>query len=456
MIKRICLGFCLLFYIAPLMAAMAAPTVFMEARLLNENGEATDKLTVKVGQRVTLALDIFTSTWFTRAPEIQPMTLRGAIHLQPQQFDTNYSVYRQGARYAVQRREITIFPQRTGQFIIPSQIAKVWIAGDSGERLAQQSVRSEPLVFQVEAISAEEVQHKHVTSSILVAEDLVITESFEPSLETLAEKRNLYAGDAIVRRITLQAKGTLGMLIKPLAWPDIKPDIKNVTIQAGQTTVSDRTNRGEFTGIRVETRSYVFEQDGEFTLPPITVYWWDQTQQMLSEVSLPQHTLTVAQGSMLDTGNVLASNDANNPRNFLQPWMFMVLLVSAIVILLGWTGLQVVRFIQRRRVIYRQGERYKRRLLLKACEQGERDDIVRCFYLWRNHWAMQDQQSPLIHELQQAIIDYYQVYYHLDPGQHKDRLTRLMESIHAIPHRQVLPRERRWLPRRRTLVELNP
>lgn len=453
MIKHICLGFCLLFYIAPL---IAAPTVFMEARLLNESGEATDNLTVKVGQRVTLALDIFTSTWFTRAPEIQPMTLRGAIHLQPQQFGTNYSVYRLGARYAVQRREITIFPQRTGQFIIPSQIAKVWIASDSGERLAQQEVRSEPLVFQAEAISAEEVQHKHVTNSILVAEDLVITESFEPSLATLVEKRNLYAGDAIVRRITLQAKGTLGMLIKPLAWPDIQPDIKNVTMQAGQTTVSDRTNRGEFTGIRVETRSYVFEQDGEFTLPPITVYWWDQTQQMLSEVSLPQHTLTVAQGSMLDTGNALASTDANNPRNFLQPWMFMVLLVFTIVLLLGWTGLQVVRFVQRRRVIYRQGERYKRRLLLKACEQGDRDDIVRRFYLWRNHWAMQDQQSPLILELQQAIIDYYQVYYQLDPGQHKDRLTHLMESIHAIPHRQILPRERRWLPRRRTLVELNP
>jgi hypothetical protein len=232
-------------------------------------------------------------------------------------------------------------------------------------------------------------------------------------------------------------------------------------MQAGQTTVSDRTNRGEFTGIRVETRSYVFEQDGEFTLPPITVYWWDQTQQMLSEVSLPQHTLTVAQGSMLDTGNTLASTDENNSRNFLQPWMFMVLLVFTIVILLGWTGLQIVRFIQRRRVIYRQGERYKRRLLLKACEQGDRDDIVRCFYLWRNHWAVQDQQPPLmlellILELQQAIIDYYQVYYQLDPGQHKDRLTRLIESIHAIPHRQVLPRERRWLPRRRTLVELNP
>ncbi|BFM14027.1 hypothetical protein R50073_02100 [Maricurvus nonylphenolicus] len=453
MIKRIWLGFCLLCYFGPL---MAAPTVFMEAHLLNENGENTDSLTVKVGQRVTLAVDILTTTWFTRAPEIQPMTLRGAINLQSQQFGTNYSTNRQGTSYAVQRREITIFPQRAGQFITPSQVAKVWVAGESGERLAEQNVRSEPLVFQVEAISAEETQHEDVTSNLLVAEDLLISESFEPSLATLTEDRSLYTGDAIIRRVSLKAKGTLGMLIKPLAWQDIP----GVGQQASRAEVSDRTNRGEFTGIRVETRSYVFEQDGEFILPAITVYWWDQTQQALSEVSLPQHTITVAQGGMLSAGDAVAISDENGLRNFLQPWMIIAVVALVALLLLSWVGLNLVRLLQRRYAIYRQGERYKRRVLLKACAHGDRDHIMRSFYGWFDHLAIKEQQSPLMQELQQAITDYYQIYYQLEPHQHKDRLTRLVQSIHAIPHREAQQHKRPWfsrrLPQRRMLADLNP
>lgn len=459
MIKGFGLLVWLLVSVAFVAPVMAAPTVFMEAHLLNANGENTESLDVKVGQRVTLALDILTTTWFTRAPDIQPMDLRGAINLQSQQFGTNYSVNRQGVSYAVQRREITIFPQRAGQFIIPSQVAKVWVAGDDGARLAEQEVRSEPLVFQVEAFTAAETQGDQAGQNLLVAEELVISETFEPSLASLSDKRTLFAGDAIIRRVTIKAKGTLGMLIKPMPWPNID----DVAQQASRAEVSDRTNRSEFTGIRIETRSYVFERDGEFILPAMKVYWWDQTQDLLSEVNLPEHNITVAKGGLLSAGDALVVEVDKRLSDYWRPWMLVALLAIVSVLLLAWFVLRLVKVFNSRRARYRQGEHYHRRLLLRACSCADRDSIMRGFYAWHQRLPNMDQQSPAMQELQDAITDYYQIYYQLDANQHKDRLTRLVQSIHAIPHRESfeiarlwLSSRRSWLPSRRRLVELNP
>ncbi len=433
----------------------AAESVFMEVHLLNRQGEPTDSLTVKVGQRVTMALDIYTDTWFTRAPEIQPLELKGVINLQVQQFGTNYSDNRQGVSYAVQRREVTLFPQRTGQFIVPGQRASVWAAGEGGKRLPPVDVRSEPLVFQVEAIAAETGP-----STVLVADDLELDDTFEPELQVLQSgTRNLYAGDAVIRRVRLKAQGTLGMLIKPLQWPALD----NVTQQGRRAQVNDRTNRGEFTGIREEIRSYIFERPGDYVLPELTVYWWNATNESMDSVTLPERQLTVQAGGVLQTGS-----DAGMAAGVKTRWQWSTLLkllcLSIAAVLCGWW--LVMRAYpdmrarwQHRREAYLASRRYARRQLLAACRQGERDEIMRCFYQWRQLLTNLDQQSPAMLALQQSVIDFYKVYYTLTVEQQKQRLAQLVVNIHAVAKQypQARRRARRLgLPRGKTLVDLNP
>lgn len=451
---RITCGLLLCLLMLPL---KAAESVFMEVHLLDRQGEPTDSLTVKVGQRVTMAVDIYTDTWFTRAPDIQPLELKGAINLQVQQFGTNYSDNRQGVSYAVQRREVTLFPQRPGQFIVPGQRASVWAAGEGGKRLPPVDVRSEPLVFQVEAITTE---IETGSPAVLVADDLELKDTFEPDLQALQSgARNLYAGDAVIRRVRLKAQGTLGMLIKPLPWPALN----DVTQQGRRAQVNDRTNRGEFTGIREEIRSYVFERAGDYVLPELTVYWWDATNESIESVTLPERRLTVQAGGALQSGS-----DASMTVGVKARWQWSTVLkllcLSIAAVLCGWW--LVIRAYpdlrarwQRRREAYLASRRYARRQLLAACRQGERDEIMRCFYRWRQLLANLDQQSPAMMALQQSVIDFYQVYYTLTVEQQKQRLAQLLVNIHAVAQQypQARRHARRWgLPRGKTLVDLNP
>ena len=114
---------------------------------------------------------------------------------------------------------------------------------------------------------------------------------------------------------------------------------------------------------------------------------------------------------------------------------------------------------QRRREAYLASRRHARRQLLAACRQGERDEIMRSFYRWRQLLTNLDQQSPAMRALQQSVIDFYQVYYTLTAEQQKQRLAQLLVNIREVAQQypQTRRRARRWgLPHGKTLVDLNP
>lgn len=466
MIRVIVLLFlCLLF--SPVFAAKQAD-VFMQAHLLNAEGEVTNSREAKVGQRVTLALDIYTSTWFTRAPELAPLSVAGAVALQAQGFGINYSEQRGGVRYAVQRRELSIFPQRDGQFIIPSQTARVWAAGDKGRAREALTVRSEPLVFQVTAVMPAEQSGDPL--NVLVANGLQIEERFEPSLAqlTVGEKQ-LRAGDAIVRHVTLTAKGTLGMLIKPIHWPVIA----DVEQQSRRAQVSDRTVRGEFTGVRQESRSYVFERAGQYQLPVEDIYWWDAVNQRLVTRSLAPQTITVL-ASTLAVADEIETNPLINVR--LKTFAAVLATVLAMITLgyLLWIIVRVLinhgeQWLQR----YQSTPSYARRRLLRACARGDKDQIVRRFYQWQQHLPAFVLETKTGAELQAAMNSFYAVYYPPSKDNTFDDLS--SEGQTAALHRLVVSVRQATtaasqfnashvefagikilLPRGRALVKLNP
>ena len=259
----------------------AADSVWIEAHFLNTERQPVATVTVKPGQRVTLVLDILTDSWFTGAPRIEPLSLPGVVTIRPQSFAQNFTVRRYHKTYAAQRHEFTLFPQRSGQVIVPGLMARVRVAESGGQAGGPRELRSPPLVFQVESFAPT------VPEGIPVAEELMISETWLPQTSSLR------AGDAVERQITIRAQGTLGMLIPPLQWPPVT----GVEQQPHRAQTHADTDRGAFSGVRIERRSYLLQRQGEVSLPAIQVQWWNARKQTVEIATLPERTLTVAGGN---------------------------------------------------------------------------------------------------------------------------------------------------------------
>jgi|GEM_PF-2271174 len=459
------------------------PSAFMQARLLDAEGEVTDSLAAKVGQRVTLALDTYTPSWFARAPEIEPLVVAGAVALQAQGFAINYSERIDGVRYTVQRRELSIFPQRAGQFIVPSQTARLWLGGDMGQTSGALRVRSEPLVFQVTHVrntdESGNPDESNNPARLLVANQLHMNEAYEPSLALLASgEKTLRAGDAMVRRVTLSAQGTLGMLIQPLQWLEIE----GVQQQAIRARVSDRTERGEFTGVRQMSRSYVFERAGLYQLPAQDIYWWDAVNQRLAKTSLAAQRVTVLPSNLASAAGAPSKAEKSRlEQGFRIVAGIISVLVAAVVI--GFLLLHLLRLLIRawRKPVqrYRASMAYARRQLLRACARGDSDQTVRCFYRWQELLPVAVLATPQGAELQAAMNSFYKIYYCLADDDEKTAAAhdvktaatadvktaaahdikaaaaqRLAASVKAVTLKRTP--DRSFLPSRRALVELNP
>jgi len=259
-----------------------------------------------------------------------------------------------------------------------------------------------------------------------------------------------------VRRVTLTAKGTLGMLINPMTWPIVD----DVTQQARRAQVSDRTERGEFTGIRQESRSYVFERAGQYQLPAQDVHWWDAENQRLVTSTLAAHTVTVLPSALAVSDEHNSVEKSTLPKGWLKTLAALlatVLVTALVTIAIGYFVLKITRRLMgiRRKFLqaYKNSQGYARRQLLRACKRGDKTLILRRFYRWQQRLpagVLETQQGA---ELQAAFTEFYQMYYRPsdDSAAAEQRLAARVQGVARQASRFKLVK-----PRGRALVDLNP
>ena len=97
---------------AALLLALAATALgdsLVRARVKPESG-------ARVGQPVTLTVDLMTTTWFSRGARLPELDVKGAVVLRLSSFGINGTETVQETAYTVQSWEYTIYPQRAGRF----------------------------------------------------------------------------------------------------------------------------------------------------------------------------------------------------------------------------------------------------------------------------------------------------------------------------------------------------
>lgn len=230
---------------------------------------------VVAGSQIKLVVDCLTTTWFTEAPDWPLFTVPGAIVSLPDEQAENLHEVINGVDWFGVSRAYRIVAQTGGPVAIPPFAISVQPGQASGPvRLMT------PLLKFVATVPAGAEGMR----TFFPAQKLVATQAVEPS------PKHVRVGDQITRTVTQRAAGTQSMLIPPVNFSDVAGLKRYPKAATTQDIVEDRA--GLVAGVRTDTVTYVVDHGGKFTLPAVTIEWWNTAAQKKETIVLPAVSLS--------------------------------------------------------------------------------------------------------------------------------------------------------------------
>ncbi|MBL4910411.1 MAG: protein BatD [Alteromonadaceae bacterium] len=324
---------------APIQLTVVAPSagknlrqqdLFIEAEVSNKD--------VYVQQQFTLKVKLYFASELKRGSLTEP-SLTGATITQIGKDKENAEIIN-GRRYRVIERSYVINPQQSGDFTLSSPMF-------SGEVIKATSRRSSFLSFGEStpvSVLGKEIQIKvrPIPSSYqgqwLPSELLTIHDEWQP------KNKKFKVGEPITRTITLTAAG-----LSEEQLPKLNLTMpKGLKIYPDQAELHTNVNNNKLVSQKVKNFAIVASSPGTYTLPKITIPWWNTITNKFQQAVLPEQTITIVanddfiqtQLNMSNNGNVQQNNNncpmtdngsdhltnktPINKTNWLQ-WLFLAL-----------------------------------------------------------------------------------------------------------------------------------
>lgn len=229
-----------------------------------------------VNEQVILYIEVATPRWFTGGTRIGSVEIPNVIAKQRNQLATNYTERKGGQTWSRQRWEITLYPQASGQFVIPPVAVGVQVSAPDGSKVAG-TLYTQPIKFEASMPSGLLSDESAWFTATKVSVDQKWTTSND----------ELKVGDAITRTITINAQDSLSVLL-----PDVLSNDSTASYQAypQPNRLDDKQTRGDYQSSRIEESVYVIQQGGEFTLPEHKFQWWNSKSKALETVVIEGKT----------------------------------------------------------------------------------------------------------------------------------------------------------------------
>ncbi|RIZ55018.1 BatD family protein [Vibrio sp. PID23_8] len=223
-----------------------------------------------VNEQVILYIEVATPRWFTGGTRIGSVEVPNVIAKQRNQLATNYTERKGGQTWSRQRWEVTLYPQVSGQFVIPPVAVGVQVSAPDGSKVAG-TLYTPPIKFGASIPSGLLSDESAWFTATKVSVDQKWTTSND----------ELKVGDAITRTITINAQDSLSVLL-----PDLLSNDSTASYQAypQPNRLDDKQTRGDYQSSRIEESVYVIQQGGEFTLPEHKFQWWNSKNKQLETV----------------------------------------------------------------------------------------------------------------------------------------------------------------------------
>jgi hypothetical protein len=124
--------------------------------------------------------------------------------------------------------------------------------------------------------------------AIVCANDFNVEESWKPQ-----PGKTAHVGDSFTRTITMTAGDVPAMVFPAIP----TPPVDGLKTYPGQPTVNDHSERGEFTGQRIDSVTCVCAAPGEVALPALVIPWWNLKASKLEQAQLPEKRFQILEAA---------------------------------------------------------------------------------------------------------------------------------------------------------------
>lgn len=244
-----------------------------------------------VQSQVLYTLKLFRRVQITQASLTEPEIKDAVVEKLGE--DSNYTTQINGMDYWVTERKYAIFPQQSGVFTIAPLTLTAEVVTNQRPRFNgffnRQLSETRRISSKAITLNVQPVPKSFTGPAWLSAESLKLEESWSDN--RLQSK----VGEPLTRTITLTAKGTtVGQL------PELsdKTPIDGIKTYPDQPVLKEDKQSDGLIAIREEKIAYIPSKAGKFTLPALTINWFNSRSQKTEVARLPEITITA-----LATGN---------------------------------------------------------------------------------------------------------------------------------------------------------
>jgi hypothetical protein len=266
---------------APELEPGALPPVFIEVEVTPEEGP------YYVHAQLGLVVRVFYQQNLTEAAISQPEPEPGSVRLLQ---ETPYQAERGGERYRVLERRYAVFPERSGEMILPAMQLSGRLVERRNGSIWQPSVRGRRITVESEALqlAIEPRPAAFTGSDWQPARDFSLTQQISAS-------DVLRVGEPVTRTIIIDAVGLEENMIAEPAWPELP----GARIYPDQPQGISRDDGQWVLGHKEFRYAVVPEQEGELVLPELTVQWWDTATDRERSAVLPAKALQVKPSALV-------------------------------------------------------------------------------------------------------------------------------------------------------------
>lgn len=244
---------------------------------------SVDKTTAYVQEQIVLSIKIYYRARLVDAKN-PTFNIEGAAHEQLGD-NTQYSTQINGNRYEVIEIKHLVFPQKVGNLEIPSIVFEGAVDTSQNRSLfsfghGRRVVESAPPIN----IEVKDIPDNYPSSAPWIpANQVVIQEEWKP------EKPEFKVGEAVTRTVYISATNQSSSILPDL--PDISSD--EYKVYPDQAVTDEKKNNQGMIGYRAESVAIVPTKPGRFTLPAISLYWWNTETDQLEKAQLPSKEIQV-------------------------------------------------------------------------------------------------------------------------------------------------------------------
>ena len=309
---------------------------------LNYSGRRTTPVAIKVGPQSDTVLgnelvyfdaSVNKDEAYVQAQIILTITLQQAINLDNRAISDldipntytealEQKTYQRrvgGRLWQVTELRYALFPQQSGNLTIPSISfsGRELLPGRSllGARLGRRiALQTQPIEITVNAVPAD-----FPGDVWLPAENIALTSTWSSAPDRLT------IGDSSTRTIEMTARGLQGSQLPPinsLMDGAIRPGLK---FYPDQETIQQREVPSGIEGYRLQSEALVATTSGSWSLPEVTIPWWNTNTDTLEYARLPAVQINIGAPtvtSVLDAPSSVVADFGreSGPQPLLWPW----------------------------------------------------------------------------------------------------------------------------------------